>query len=248
MHEAETSVDDTLDSDSPGPVQLKVSYRSSEALLQAFTQSVARGSVDLPSRKNLRVGTRFHIQLIADEVGVPVDVFGEVTQAAPRADGLFTLTIRYDAGTHRAGLDATLRALFDGHQRNDRVRRHPRVPINVSAHEKKRDLHYLVRDVSRGGAGIEVDQPSLPAHIHPGQPVLMRLWMNSGPVGLHGEVAWTANPVEGGPPNASFGIRFGVLQKQTQGLLDRILVLYGLPNGPWKADVSFGMEAVEQMP
>jgi hypothetical protein len=67
---------------------------------------------------------------------------------------------------------------------------------------------------------------------------------------LHGEVVWTAQP----PPerskwiNPSFGVAFGKLRPDTIERLERILVLRGLPPPPWKARVSFGLDAVGRMP
>lgn len=233
-----------------GPVRLRVNYKSPEALLQAFTQSVGKGGVDLPSKKKLKMGTRFHIQLLADDVDVPVEVFGEVVHATTQDDGAHVLTIRYDAGTDRAGLDANLRKLFDHHLKSDRVRMHARVPVNITATERKREGSpvYLVRDVSRGGIGVEIEQEKLPPHIRNGVPVFIRMWLNDGTLALHGEVAWTAEPPERNQFHATFGVKFGTLQKNTQTLLDRILVLYGMPNGPWRADLAFGMDAVGEMP
>lgn len=233
-----------------GPVRLRVSYKSPESLLQAFTKSVGRGGVELPSKRKLRIGTRFQIELMADAVEVPVEVFGEVVHTVPQPDGSHLLTIRYDAGSDRGGLDATLRSLFDKHAKTDRTRQHPRVPVNMMATDRRKtdSPSFVVRDVSRGGIGVEVEQEKLPSHIGVGAPVFVRLWLNDGAVSLHGEVAWCAEPPERDKFHATFGIKFGTLQKNALSLLDRVLVLYGLPNGPWRADLAFGMDAVEEMP
>ena len=62
------------------PVRLRVSYRSPTSLLQAFTRSVGKGGVSLPSRKALERGTRFVFELVAPDVLEAVEVTGEVVE------------------------------------------------------------------------------------------------------------------------------------------------------------------------
>ena len=47
------------------PVRLRISYRSPESLLQAFTKSVGKGGVSLPSQRPLERGTKFLFELTA---------------------------------------------------------------------------------------------------------------------------------------------------------------------------------------
>jgi hypothetical protein len=58
------------------PVRLRISYRSPESLLQAFTKSVGRGACRC--RVSGRwAGTRFLFELTAESVTHPVEVLGE---------------------------------------------------------------------------------------------------------------------------------------------------------------------------
>jgi hypothetical protein len=80
--------------------------------------------------------------------------------------------------------------------------------------------------------------------------VLLEVSLSLGALALYGEVVWTFAP----PPertawvSPAFGIRFGKLRPDTLDRLDRILALRSLPPPPWKASISFGMEAVSKMP
>lgn len=239
-------------SDSPNePVRLRVTYKSPESLLGEFTRSVGKGAVALESRHSLPPGTRFVFELRAHGVTEPVEVYGEVIECAPAEHrGKHRLVIRYDPGTDRKGLDAVLRRVFDAHQ-FEKVRKHPRIPIHLHATEDTPySPSYLVRDISRGGVGVEVEAASAPRVVKVGAPFLLEVSISLGVLMLHGEVVWTAQP----PPervkwiNPSFGVAFGKLRPDTIERLERILVLRGLPPPPWKTRVSFGLDAVSRMP
>jgi hypothetical protein len=230
------------------PVRLRVSYRSPTSLLQAFTRSVGKGGVSLPSKKPLERGTRFLFELVAEDVGEPVEVLGEVVEIRAAANGEYVLGIRYLPGRSRRGLDAVLSRLFELH-RNEQVRRYPRVPVNLRAQEESGLVTvWSVRDLSRGGAGVELEAGDLPPRAQMGSPVLIEIWLEAGTILLHGEVVWmTAGSARPRAPPA-LGINFGRLHPETLRLLDRVLVLDGFPSGPWKAQLRFGLDAVERMP
>ncbi len=234
------------------PVRLKVSYKSASALLSEFTKSVGKGGVAIESKKKVAVGTRFVFELHNAEASATdkVEVLGEVVSVTPQSKGKYLLNIRYDAGTDRKGLDGVLMRIFDAHKA-EKARKHPRVPINLRATEETPySPSFLVRDISGGGVGVEVESPSLPRSVSLGAPFLLEIWLSLGTLSLHGEIAWIAVP----PPerskwmNPSFGVKFGKLRPETQERLKKILVLRGLPPPPWKARVSFGMDAVSRMP
>ena len=69
------------------PVRLRISYRSPESLLQAFTKSVGKGGVSLPSQRPLERGTKFLFELTAESVSHPVEVLGEVVDVRRSASG-----------------------------------------------------------------------------------------------------------------------------------------------------------------
>jgi PilZ domain len=230
------------------PVRLRVSYRSPTSLLQAFTRSVGKGGVSLPSKKRVERGTRFLFELVAEDVTEPVEVLGEVVDIRDAANGEFVLGIRYLPGRSRRGLDAVLHRLFEAH-RSEQVRRYPRVPVHLRAEDHSGLVAvWSVRDLSRGGAGIELEAGDLPSRAQVGAPVLIEIWLESGSILLHGEVVWmTAGSARPRMPPA-LGVSFGRLLPDTLRSLDRVLVLDGFPTGPWKAELRFGLDAVERMP
>lgn len=232
------------------PIRLKVTYKTPQALLTEFTRSVGTGSVTIESRKEAPVGTRFVFELRAQGVEMPLEVHGEVVQVAPGQHGRCLLTVRYDPGTDRKGLDELLKRIFETH-RFEKVRRHVRIPIQLRATEDAPDSpSYKVRDISLGGVGMEIEAPHVPPHVAVGTPFLLEVTLSLGKLALHGEVVWVVTP----PPdraavlNPTFGVKFGKLRADTLEHLQRILELKGLPPPPWRARVSFGMDAVGRMP
>ena len=231
-------------------MRLRVSYKSPAALLGEFTRSVGKGTVALESAHRLPVGTRFVFELRAQGVEVPVEVLGEVVEVAAPSPGKYLLGVRYDPGGGRDGVDTVLRKIFEA-QANEKARRFPRVPIRLQATEDApRSASYLIRDLSRGGVGIEVEAPRLPEAVRVGTPCLLEIWIALGTLTLHGEVVWTsaAPPDRQKLANPTFGVNFGKLRQDTADRLERILSLHGLPPPPWRARISFGMDAVSRMP
>ncbi len=232
------------------PVRLKVAYKTPQALLTEFTRSVGKGGVAIASRKSAPVGTRFIFELRAKGVPDVVEVHGEVISASAQSGGMYLLNIQYHQPNNREGLDALLRRVFEA-QRYEKVRKHARVPLQLQATEDKpNSIAYLVRDISFGGLGIEVEAPAVPRTVTQGAPVFLELVLSLGTLALHGEVVWVVNPPKDKPgnPNPGFGVRFGKLRADTIERLERILVFRGLPPPPWTAKISFGMDAVSRMP
>lgn len=232
------------------PIRLRVSYKSPESLVGEFTRSVGKGGVALESRRKLEVGTRFVFELWAQGVDRPVEVLGEVVKVTPAHSGKWLLGIRYDRGQDNGGLDAALGRILDAH-RYEKVRKFPRIPLQLRATEDTPySPSYLLRDLSRGGAGLEIESTTVPRTVRPGVPFLLELWTTSGTLALHGEIAWVFTPPAERIKwvNPAFGVGFGKLRQDTVERLERILALRGLPPPPWKARVSFGMDAVSRMP
>lgn len=232
------------------PVRLRVSYKSPQSLLTEFTRSISKGSVTIESRKGLPVGTKFVFELLADGVKVPVEVNGEVLQVTDGIHGKKLLHIRYDPGQDRQGLDNLIAQIFDAH-RYEKARKHPRIPLNLrGTEEAPYSPQYVVRDISMGGVGVEVEADKLPAHVSTGQPFLLEIWLSLGTLALYGEILWAFTP----PPdrakllNPSFGVQFGKLRQDTKDRLEKIIHLKSLPPPPWRARLSFGMDAVTRMP
>jgi Tfp pilus assembly protein PilZ len=240
----------------PGPlsiegdvVRLSVTYKSPQALLSEFTRSVGKGGVSIASRKAVPVGTRFVFELKAKGVPDVVEVHGEVVGVKTPEPGLHLLTIKYEQPEKREGLDSLIHRIFEAHK-YEKVRKHARIPIQLRAQDSAGG-HYLVRDISQGGLGIEVLGLQLPQYIKVGEPFLLELTLTLGELGLYGQVVWAfqgSRTKDNRVVSPGFGVIFGKLRPDTMQRLDKILSLQALPPPPWKAGVSFGREAVARMP
>lgn len=230
-----------------GEVRLKVAYKKPEALLSEYTRSIGRGGVTLQTQKSLPVGTRFVFEMHNPGVTTPVEVVGEVVRVTPQPSGRFMITVKYDPGQDRGGLDAVLQRIFDL-QEFEKLRRYPRIPLHLPAMEEETPFAppFFVRDLSRGGVGLEVEAPALPTSVKVGMPFLLEMDLTLGTLMLHGEVAWTS---AGGPEVLpTFGVTFGTLRPDTAERLEKLLSLESMPPPPWRARVCFGMDAVMRMP
>ncbi len=237
-------------SQKPGPIRLRIGYKSASSLLAEFTRSVGRGVVTLESPRAVPLGTRFVFELVVSGLPRPVEVMGEVLEVTPRGDGSHGVHIRYDPGPDPAQLEALVQRIFESHQ-DEKLRAHPRIPLVLHGQEEAPDApRYLVRDVSLGGLGMEVVDAPLPDRIRAGQPFLLELWLSIGPLCLHGEVVWARDPVRdrGWLRDAAFGVQFGKLRPDTVERLEHIVQLKTLPPPPWRARLSLGMDAVSRMP
>jgi hypothetical protein len=233
----------------PQTVRLKVAYKHPESLIGEFTRSVGQGAVALECRKAVPTGTRFIFELHAQGYPEAVEVAGEVIAVTEQDPGRYLLTIRYEPASERTGLDALLLGLMK-RQQAERIREYPRVPLQLRATEEAPySPAYRVLDLSLGGMGVEIEAPILPRAVKVGTPFLADVWLNAGALVLHGEIAWTATtPSVQRWVHPRFGVHFGRLRDDTRERLERILMLRGLPPPPWKARVSFGMDAVSRMP
>ena len=229
------------------PIRLKIHYKRPESLLGEFTRSVGQKTVALESKKSVPIGTKFIFELRADGVSRSLEVLGEVISVTPAPDGKVLLNIRYGALGRREVLDELLQHILDAHK-TEMVRKYPRIPIYLRAEESESSPPYVIRDVSLGGLGMEIEASRLPKQVKVGQPFLCEVWLSTGTLALHGEVRWVFAPKEQAGQaklvNPRFGVGFGKLGPDTLKHLEKILVLKGLPPPPWKAQVSFGMNAV----
>ena len=232
------------------PVRLKVAYKTPHALVSEFTRSVGKGGVAIASHKAAPVGTRFIFELYAQGMPEIVEVHGEVLTSTEQVGGMHLLNIQYQQPNNRVGLDALLGRIFEA-QKHEKARKHVRVPLKLRATEDKANsISYLVKDISRTGLGIEIEAPEAPAWVTIASPVFLELVLSLGTLALHGEVVWVVNPPKERLKlmNPAFGVHFGKLRADTVERLEKILVLKGLPPAPWKAKVSFGLDAVSRMP
>ncbi|WP_239576393.1 PilZ domain-containing protein [Archangium primigenium] len=230
-----------------GEVRLKVAYKKPEDLLSEYTRSIGRGGVTLHTQKSLPVGTRFVFELHNPGLTKPVEVLGEVVRSTPQPGDRYLLTVKYDPGQDRGGLDTVLQRIFDL-QEYEKLRRHARIPLNLPASEEETPFAplFFVRDLSRGGVGLEVEAPALPTTVKVGMPFLLEMELSLGTLMLHGEVAWTS--AGGAEVLPSFGVNFGTLRQDTVERLEKLLTLAAMPPPPWRARICFGIDAVMRMP
>jgi hypothetical protein len=149
----------------------------------------------------------------------------------------------------RVALDAVLQRIFAAE--NEKLRKYPRIPLNVRAIEATPfSPAFYVRDISRGGVGMEVDAQTLPAMVKLGTPFLLEMELAPGPLLLPGEVVWTSTAFRAhSPVTPVFGVSFRQnLPPDTAQRLEALLGLDALPPGPWWARVSFGQEALSRIP
>jgi hypothetical protein len=157
--------------------------------------------------------------------------------------------VKYATGVDRVALDAVLQRIFA--QEHEKMRRYPRIPLNVRAIEATPfSPAFYVRDISRGGVGMEVDASALPMMVKVGTPFLLEMELAPGPLLLPGEVVWTSTAFRAhSPVTPIFGVGFRKqLPADTATRLDALLALDALPPGPWWARVSFGQEALSRIP
>lgn len=231
-------------------VRLKVAYKTPQSLVGEYTRSVGQGGVTLETRRSLPLGTRFTFELHAGGMPKPVEVLGEVVQVEPREAQRYLLTVRYGVGQDRSALDAVLQRIYSA-QEQEGLRRFPRLPLHLRAMEATPlSPTFLVRDISKGGVGLEVQAPTMPRKVQVGTPFLLEMDLQEGPLMLHGEVVWTSSVPRKHSETVTpgFGATFGRLRPEMQKRLDALLALASLPPAPWKARVSFGMDAVGRMP
>ncbi|MEW5739365.1 MAG: PilZ domain-containing protein [Myxococcota bacterium] len=228
-------------------VRLRVGYKSPEALLAELTKSVGRGGVRIESKKSLAVGTSFVFELHSAGVRDAVEVFGTVMSVTESAPGRHVLHIRYEPPRNRKGIDSVLRSIVNA-SRSDAKRKHPRIPLHVRAVEDRQDSAiFRLRDISKGGVGIDVDGDVMPKHVRQGVPFLMRMKLSTGPLIVTGEVVWTvATRVDGLP--LRLGVAFTRLPPENEQMLDDLLNLRALPAPPWIARLTFGAEALADKP
>ena len=231
---------------SPG-VRLKVVYKSPQALLGELTKSVGRGGVRIESKRAVAIGTKFVFELHAQGLQETVDVMGTVLTVTENAPGKFVLHIRYEPPTVREGLDAIIKRIL-AVSLSDPQRRTARVPVQVRAVENRPNSPtYRLRDLSHGGAGIDVEGAALPGHVRVGMKFLFSMKLTPGMLTVPGEVVWVVSAVSTPlPMPPRIGVAFWKLHPKMSDMLDDLIALRGMPHPPWIAKLAFGDDAIAQ--
>ena len=226
-----------------GILRFRISYAKPEALLDAFTYSVNQRGSQLTSVTQVPVGTRLVFELTAPGVASPVEVLAKVVGVQPLGGGRFRLGLAFLPGVARGALDEAVFQVLDGH-RHDQQRAWPRMPLNLPATEDvPGSPAYVIRDLSLGGAGLEVVATTLPDLVELGAPILIELSMaSSAKLALRGVVVWAMQGAGSRTPlHSGFGVQLvDELELEALELLDSVVSLKAVPVA---ARISFGTEA-----
>ena len=106
---------------------------------------------------------------------------------------------------------------------------------------------YRIRDLSRGGMGLDVECAVLPPHLAIGAPAMVQMKLTTGQLAAHGEIIWIVQPDKEKSMPARVGVHFGRLAPATATMLDDLLTLKALPQPPWIARLAFGNDAMALM-
>lgn len=227
-----------------GPIRFRISYQSPQNLLSEFTKSVSRGTVIIESRKAVPLGTRFVFELYSKEVKEPVEVNGEVISVRQTSTG-FLLQVAYNPGERR-GLDQVILRIFNTH-RYEKVRKHPRMPVHLrAADEAPNSPLYIIRDISLGGMGVEVESAGLPKYVKIGERIHLQIRERTTTLDIDGTVVWTFVPSgeRARMLNPSFGVRWdGEPDMDALEALDSIVSLKDLQRRDWRARLRIGAVA-----
>ncbi len=229
-----------------GGVRLRVAYKSPEALLGELTKSVGRGGVRIESKRPMPIGTKFVFELHSQGVADTVEVIGTVLAVTESAPGKFLLQIRYEPPQGRQGLEAVIRRIFEV-SKKDPKRRSARVPFQVRAVENRPGSPtYRLRNVSSGGAGLDVEADAIPPHVFVGTPFLMQMRLLPGLLSVAGEVVWAVSSGNDPRVRPRIGVAFATLPTPQLTLLHHLILLREMPHPPWIAKIAFGQDVGEQ--
>jgi Tfp pilus assembly protein PilZ len=155
-----------------------------------YTTCVSKGGCALVVERPLEYGTRFEFEMYVQGEDEPLAIEGEVVRVQP-LEGLnkYEIGIQYiTAGKQEEVLDRLLsRIMID--PSFELVRKYPRIPVNLVAHDPDPRLRYLIRDLSSGGMRIEAR--SVPRDVAIGVSVdLLIMFKQRVPFKVSGKVAW----------------------------------------------------------
>ena len=210
------------------PIRLRVTFKTIRALINEFTTSVSKGGCCLRSPGAVPVGETFVFELSTEgQERKSVEVEGRVAHCTARSDGGFDVGISFVSSSSPRRV-ATTRFLDQVLSEALLNREHARVPVNLIAQDVyEPELHYLVRDLSRGGLGLKLpSERGLPPSLKLGDKAELT-------VRHDGEVPFVilSSVVRlgaGDPPRhqASVGLKFEALSEANSRLIEALLYLH----------------------
>lgn len=220
------------------PIRFRIAYSGPAALIREFTRGVGRGDSLLESARSVPTGTRFLFELVAAGISRPIEVEGEVCAVTSTPRGRFLVRVGYRPGA-RGDLDRAVQTLLTSHQ-PELGRAHARVPVNLLATQSAANSPaYLIRDLSLGGMGLEIQAPRLPETVRRGTALSCGIPLSSGLLQLQGAVAWTFAPPRGLGANPAFGVNFNSgFDLDDLERLDRLLSLQEFPRAKARLELA----------
>ena len=213
-------------------VRLKAGYVSPRALVNEFTRSIGKGSVVVPSPRDLDIGTRIVFEMSAIGLPAPVPVQAEVVNVQPNPSGGFLVAVRYllDEAARQGARDAAARLL--ALQQFEQQRATPRIPVNLPAWIQPSGERAVVADMSLGGLRLVFSAlPALPTGFARG--TVMEVAVRADIPSVSASVAWCRSPPMGvSNVPAAAGLRFQSLPQETAQAVERLLTLDDFAPGP----------------
>lgn len=209
------------------PVRLRVTFQSARALVSEYTTSVSKGGCTLWSKSPAEPGLTFVFELaLESDPRRTLEVEGKVVHCHPRPGGSWDVGIEYRPA-NEARRAATIEFLDRVFKEELKNRAHARVPVNLVAEDADDSaIHYLVRDLSRGGLGLKVPaERDLPQGVVVGDRAEISVWTD-------GDAAFTFQgsvvrlTAKRGKAQASIGVCFDALTDANQRLVDSLLYLH----------------------
>lgn len=187
------------------PVQLEVSYRSTNALVTAYTASLSKGGFVFLSDKPLVAGARFDFHLRVDNDPNPVTLLGLVVRSTA-VGARHQVAVQYlPTPSSRAPLGRLLGQLH-ANLSSSVVRVEPRIPVNLIARDVLLITRtFVIENLSHGGMGVSLTRGSELSQLAVSTPcgLEVRLHERAAMV-LRGTVVWIHRGIR------SSGARFGV--------------------------------------
>lgn len=210
------------------PIRLKVSFKSVHALVSEYTTSVSKGGCTIRSPVAVTPDTVFMMELsLEGQTRRTLEIEGRVIHSTPRKDAGFDIGISYASASPPRRV-ATTRFLDQVFAEQLANRKHSRVPVNLIAEDAENaQLHFLIRDLSRGGMGLKLPaEKTLAGTVVEGQCVEVTIWHDGDEPFVFDSTVVRLD--RGAPPGkpASIGLSFVKLSEANQRLIDALLYLH----------------------
>lgn len=209
--------------DLQGLARITLSFPTAERVLAERARSDAKAEVALESSAPLDPGARVVVLASSPALLAPLELLAEVVGPAQPSGAGFAIKARYlGRSIESSAFDSTVRQALEG-QAWERIRRSPRVPLNLIAEDAEaKGYGYFVRDISEGGIGIIVPGAlRCPARV--GERFALAVEIEPMIVlELEATLVWTSD-ASSEQTEARFGARFEELSEGQQILIHNLI-------------------------